>query len=790
MKSVPMNPTIGITMDLNRWNLIVPSTATRRLSLAGGQPMEQAVPEDYVVAGMVLRAIEQREGRELEFILKCYLPVAIVDSPFPNRSYLVELLGLTSETIVGHGRFDAKSIIDEFESSTDTKTLLKRIKETRDLVATLRTTERSTLLGLMSGLMARGVAQILERPLRNQIENHEVLLSGLLKQKDFQNSIDVLQETAETLSSVVDTVTHLIDLITSKVELTVERSETESAPVLQRLELRIESLKQQIETLESELKKVEMSTASSKKARLAEIKKTLAARKSALERDETRRDGMLTKVQGASRDLLVERDNLNAEFQAATKTIHDQLSMILDMSVPLSTEDMGEKSALILLPFFLAGFSKKGQLRIDVYPISQLITNGEKVSRRRDFVDGFTCPSRTIDAIASLLRERSNNDVALRKFIRDSSQNYNLLGVKESRTMILEGADSLLGDGLVKRPLVDELKEIISGIPEMKIKKGAKRRVTPLVADGALCRVRFHIQDEAGRPVEGADLELGAISAKSDIKGTVVVSIPVSNYEGIVRAAGYIEKPVEFALTSVSDVAIPILLNSLSHEDQIAARLDELVDRSRRLDMIRERLWEAFETQGSTLLGIPAYRTALVELLVELGYEPESWIAEAKKKSGMVKRLLKRDDRTDGLRRDILRMAEDSKKFGGIMLFSELLVRLDDAGWGTHADEIEDIIEDMTKEGLVQGLSTIEGGALLVEFVPVALTDDPQEILSLAATKDGQLSIEDAVVGLSWTEERVRNALELLVKNGVAKEQRSYSKSTQYWFPGLRGGKK
>jgi hypothetical protein len=96
----------------------------------------------------------------------------------------------------------------------------------------------------------------------------------------------------------------------------------------------------------------------------------------------------------------------------------------------------------------------------------------------------------------------------------------------------------------------------------------------------------------------------------------------------------------------------------------------------------------------------------------------------------------------------------------------------------------------MTKEGLIQGLSTIEGGALLVEFIPVALTNDPQEILSLAATKDGRLSIEDAVVGLRWTEERVRNALELLVKNGVAKEQRSYSKSTQYWFPGLRGGKK
>lgn len=776
-------------MDLDRWNLIVPSTATRRLQLAGGQPMEQAVPEDYVVAGMVLRAIEQRDGRELEFILKSYLPIAIVDSPFENRSYLVEFLGLTSETIIRHQRFDTAALLEELESSSDTETLLKCVKTARELVASLRITDRSTLIGLMSGLIARGIAQVLDRPLRNQIENYEVILSGLLKQKEFQESIEALQETAVTLSTIEDTVTHLIDLTTSKVESTVEHTETESAPVLSRLELRIESLQKQIESLESELAKLKVSSSSSKQARISELSKTLTARKAALERDEERRDHILSNIRGASRDLLVERDNLSAEFQAASKTIYDQLSSIIDMSVPLTTESSDDKGALVLLPFFITGFSKKGQLRIEIYPISQLITNGEKVSRRRDFVDGFTSPSRTIDALAELLRERANNDVTFRKIIRDASEHSNLLGVKEARELILDGAKSLLGDGLVKQPLVHELEEILSGIPEVKKKKGVRRQVTPLVVDGSLSRVRFHIQDEAGRPVEGAELELGAISAKSDFKGTIVVSIPVSSYEGVVRAPGYIDKPVEFTLTSTSDAAIPIMLNSLSHEEQIAAKLDVLVDRSRRLDKIRERLWEAFETQGSTLLGIPAYRTALVELLSELGYEPESWIAEAKKKSGMVKRLLKRDDRTDGLRRDILRMAEDSKKFGGIMLFSELLVRLDDSGWGTHADEIEDIIEAMTKEGLIQGLSTIEGGALLVEFVPVALTNDPQEILSLAATEDGRLSIEDAVVGLGWTEERVRNALELLVKNGVAKEQRSYSKSTQYWFPGLRGGK-
>ena len=777
-------------MDLDRWNLIVPSTATRKLQLAGSQSMEQAVPEDYVLAGMVLRAIEQRNGRELEFILKGYLPVVIVESPFPNRSYLVELLGLTSETIIKHQKFDGASLIKEINSSSDTEALLKYVKKARDLVASLRITERTTLLGLMSGLIARGVAQVLERPLRNQVNSFEVILSGLLKQQQFQKSIANLQETASILSTADDEMTHLIGLIQSRIEAAIDKSEAETAPVLSRLNLRIESLLQQIESLESELKRVEASTSISKQERIKELRKTIAARKDALERDEARRDRIISTAKGTSRELLIERDNLGAEYQAASKTIHDQLSLLIDMSVPVSTETAGEKGALILLPFFLTGFSKKGQLKIEIYPISQLNTNGEKVSRRRDFVDGFDSPSRAIDAITELLSERANNDVSLRKFIRESSKDFNLLAVKESRGLILEGAESLIGDGLVKRPLIEELRVIISGIPETKVRKQVKRQVATLVTDESLCQVKFHIQDEVGRPIEGAELELGAISAKSDSRGIIVVSIPVNSYEAIVRATGYEDKPIEFSIISTSDVAIPIMLNSLSYEEKLAAQLDELVDRSRRLDMIRERLWKAFETQESTLLGIPAYRTALVELLTELGYEPESWIAEAKKKSGMVKRLLKRDDRTDGLRRDILRMAEESKKFGGIMLFSELLVRLDDTGWGTHADEVENIIEDMAKEGLIQSLSSIEGGASLVEFVPVALTDDPQEILSLAATKDGQLSIEDAVVNLGWTEERVRNALDLLVRNGVAKEQRSYSKSTQYWFPGLRGGKK
>ena len=777
-------------MDLNRRNLIVPVTATRRLQLAGGQPMEQAVPEDYVVAAMVLRAMERREGRQLEFILKSYLPVVIVPSPELNRYFLVEQLGLTSETILEIKSPKIQKLQEQVQNAVSPDGLLKCLNGTRDEIKRVLDSPSTTIVGLFAGLTARGVARLLDRPSSITFEEFSIVLTGVINKSEFDRSIKILQDTSVTLSTIEEEFVELVETIQPKIDALVGTQKAKATPVLSRLDLRVESLEKQIEDFESERVKVSAGKTSDKSSKLKELDKLIAARKSALTRDQKRQSGIVSNLADTSQDLLVGRDELAAESKTAMKQIRGQHSALADMLIPVRLDEKDTEKSVILIPFFIAGFSKKDQLHIEVYPLSHLHTNGERVSRRRDFVDLFESPSRSIDALSSLIEERTNNDVTLRKFIRDASQDRNLLANLKARELVRSGANALLGDALIKRTLVQELENLLSAIPETKMRKRKRRTITPVISDDSLCNVKFHIHNEAGKPVVGAELELGVLTLESDASGVVMIGLPRSHYEGVVRAAGYIETPVEFSLTSTDDVVIPIALVPLSHDEQLVLRLDELVERARRLDMIRERLRDAFETQGSTLLGIPAYRNALIELLSELGYEPEAWISEAQKKTGMVKRLLKRDDRIDGLQRDILRMAEESKTSGGIMLFSELLVRLDDLGWSTGSDEIEDIINNMSKEGLIQGLSPLESGTMLVEFVPVALTNDPQLILDLAAQNDGKLSLEEAVIGLGWTEERVRNALNLLINNGVAKEQRSYSKSTQYFFPGLIGRKK
>jgi len=777
-----------MNMDIDRQNLIIPATATRRLQLAGGQPMEQAVPEDYVLAAMILRAMEKREGRSLEFILKSYLPVAIISSPQPSRFFLVELLGLTSESVLQIRRPDLQKIQEKVDKASTSEELSKCIQTARDEIRNVLESTPSTIVGLLAGLIARGVSQILDRPSGQSTEDYAVTLTGIIDTSEFDKSIRVLQETAESLASVETILTGFLDAAVPRIDALLGTHQAEASPVLSRLALRVESLEQQIESLESQRTKTAAIASRDRSTKLRELDSLLGARRVALERDRKRQSDIVSSLESSAHELIVSRDELTAESRRVIDQVHGQFATLQDMLVSARFDDSGgKKKSIIMIPFFIAGFSRKDQLHIEVYPLSYFQGNGLRVSRRHDFVDTFLSPSRAIDALSALLEDRANNDVAFRKFIRDSSIDHNLVADAKARELIKTGTESLLGDALVKRPLADELNDLLLGIPETKVHRKKRRVMTPTISDGSLCNVKFHVQNEAGKPVEGAELELGALLITSDDNGIATTSLPRSHYEGLVRAPGYLEKTIDFSITTSGDVVIPVVIVPLAHEEQLALRLDELVERARRLDIIRDRLWDAFEKQGPTLLGIPAYRSALIELLSELGYEPEAWIAEAKQKTGMVKRLLKRDNRIDGLRRDILRMAEESKAFGGIMLFSELLVRLDNLGWSTNSDEIEGIINDMSREGLIRGLSPLDSGALLIEFVPVALTNDPQMILDLAARSEGKLTIEDAVVSLGWNEERVRNALGLLISNGVAKEQRSYSKSTQYFFPGLRG---
>ncbi len=780
-------------MDSPTRQLIIPVMATRTTRLADGQPVKQAVPEDYALAAILINALATKNDNDIEFVLKTYLPIRVVPSTLSSGCFLIEYQGMSSASLISHQEINFGDLLDRVRGSHSSSELLDCIRDCLSVVNTVSTAASQEHLGVLSGPLAACVSQMLEWPTKERLEEYALILPKLLKDSDVEKCAEALQETFRVLHNAGAALSHVDEEVASQMRNIVSEQESQTSTKTTRLNKRITVLRKEVANLESRIEQMTArdSSAGKRSSKMQEIETTLKGRKKALKRDIAKREEILTQVQKTFRDLLIQQEELHSRTESAQSGIENQRRLLHEaFLVACSGVGPDKDGVTLMIPFIMVGFSKKGRLRVAVYPPSYLLPIDQQVGRRRDYVNPIAADS-GLSSITDELTHRANNDVGFRKFLRTSSKNNNLLTIGVTRSLIREGGKSLQSDGLVKVNLLNELSGIISGFPENKKKPMKLSKVSPLLSGtDTTCFVRFHVHDDSGKPIEGALLELGAFLLRSDAAGVIKASLPKSRYEGVIRANDYHDRPIEFTLSSTSNLVIPVTLDPFSDEERLTIRFDKLMERARHIDEIRARLRDAFQKQGSTLLTIPAYRSAFEELLTELGYEPESWIAEATKKKGMVKRLLKRDDRLEGLRRDILRLAQESKESGGIMMFSEFLVRLDSLGWATKSKEIENIVTSMTKEGLIQGMTRLENGTRLVKFMPVELTKDPTQVLGLAAKRDGRLTIEDVVVGLGWTEDRVTNALDLLAENGVAKVQKSYSKSTIYWFPGFRGRRK
>ncbi len=779
-------------MDLKGKDLIVPVMAIKPLHISGGPPMVQAVPEEYVLASNIMMLLENRKGEDLEFVMKAYLPVSLIPIGISNRCVFNELLGLTSAKMRLAPHDILVDTIKILETSTKKEEVVKAVEKTISFLESIASTPLTLHLGVLRGPYAESLGRILHWPTNTDVEPHSLVLSTMINEKQTSNTSKRIQESYASLSNIQDNIRRFDDLLDNRIEYISKKVTSSVSDRISRLHHRITTLKEEIEYLESRREQYVSrgKKSSESKTRLAQIDSDLTARRSALERDVKRKEKYEEQTTGTTAALR----NTQQKLRTLLKNLWPEIDEIRKEHAGFAhscPSPETESKRVMLLPILLVGLSRKGRLNVKLIPPLVLNDIIEKVSIRRDVVYPFSHATSPVNVIVRSLSERANNDIAFRKTLRNESQEKNILALESTRKMLLDGAQLLLADGLVKESGVKDLKELLSRIPVLKAKRfrRTERKAPTLSADSDVCQVVFNIHNDGGLPIEGAELELGALLLESDRAGRIEILLPPSNYEGIITAKGYHKKQFDFTLTSPGSIAVPIVLSELSKEDKLSEELDMLIDKAKRLDIVRAKLNEAFKKHGETILQIPAYRNILLELLSDLGLEPESWISQAEKKRGMMRRLLKRDERQERISRDILRLAEESKQTGGVMLLSELLVRLDDMGWETGSEDVEGLLKEMTKEGLLEGVTNLENGARLVKFIPVALTDDPQRILALASRQDGRLTIEEAVIELGWTEERVNTALDLLLANGVAKLQKSFSRSTQYWFPGLKGRK-
>ncbi len=601
-------------MDLKKDTLIIPTTAARSIQLPGGPPMEQAIPEDYVLASMVLRALEARNGQELEFVLKTYYPVMVVQSSIPNFCFLIELLGISSGNMLPLTEINISSIQNCIDSAEHPTQLHRCIDDSRTLVASLMKGKEVTVLGLLSGNYADGISDLMDWPINDEVEPYGLVLPENISRDEASRLFDTLYETSSTIGSANDLLSKLLDMIHLRIQSIVGERKSESSQKTRRLEQRIEYLKREVEMLDSRLEQ---------RRDAADLKRERKARADALRRDEIRLKELLESTQDASQNLLEQEEVLRDEINNMSSAIRRQKEILDDFLVPLRGIEMKGKTSIFLIPFVLAGFSKKGRLQIAVYPPSRLKEERQRVGRLREFADVFFPSSEAMNSIANIITKRANNDVNLRKHIRSLSKELSLLASKRARKLLREGTRALISDGLAKESVMQELESILDGIPEQTVKGRRRRRTKAFPTGDAACRVKFHVYDDSGNPVPGAILELGAFTSSSDSKGAIMASLPKSNYEGRVSARGYRERHLEFTLHTPGDVVVPIVLSPLSKEERLDTELDVLLERANRIERIRERLGKAFEKQGATLLKIPAYRRAFVELLSKLEHDAE-----------------------------------------------------------------------------------------------------------------------------------------------------------------------
>ncbi|MFX1518829.1 MAG: EAP30/Vps36 family vacuolar-sorting protein [Promethearchaeota archaeon] len=183
---------------------------------------------------------------------------------------------------------------------------------------------------------------------------------------------------------------------------------------------------------------------------------------------------------------------------------------------------------------------------------------------------------------------------------------------------------------------------------------------------------------------------------------------------------------------------------------------------------------------------LPTYREQVVRMRAELGLPLEIGVYEEK---GGKPRFFGKDKYYDRLGLETLDILQTHKETsGGLMRLAEivLLVNKETPGVTVSPEDIDHAIKRLEKTDLVKVIELKSSNIKLVEFVPVSLTNDQNEILELASAK-GWTTLEEIMMAKEWSKERSERVLKAFKDSGIARLDSSYARGTRYYFPGLGG---
>lgn len=140
------------------------------------------------------------------------------------------------------------------------------------------------------------------------------------------------------------------------------------------------------------------------------------------------------------------------------------------------------------------------------------------------------------------------------------------------------------------------------------------------------------------------------------------------------------------------------------------------------------------------------------------------------------------------LERDITRIITKEREETSILYLIDLIQKLEDKGWRKVRNDVELVIENMAERGLVPGMARLARGVKIVLLGSAELTSDIREMLIFAAKCKGEVIVEDAVIALDWTRQRVVDTLNLCVQSRMAKRVEKYTEGAKYFFTAFSKG--
>jgi predicted transcriptional regulator len=125
-------------------------------------------------------------------------------------------------------------------------------------------------------------------------------------------------------------------------------------------------------------------------------------------------------------------------------------------------------------------------------------------------------------------------------------------------------------------------------------------------------------------------------------------------------------------------------------------------------------------------------------------------------------------------------------ELGGVISLGKLyqIIKDENPALDFSINDLLKVLNNLVKKGLISKIQEVDN-LKLIQFKSIELTKDPIKLLEIVDL-EGFDTKENLMKKLNWTESRVENVLDFLIKKGICKPGEKAFTGTKYYFPGLQ----